>query len=102
MSFHTDKKGNGPPYGIGRTKVTRMYIASMNIEILTRNEIEEIIRTYYEPPLMERKDIANELGMSLKAFDKFIANYPHLKHKIEGVAPKYCPKECKNFIKGVR
>lgn len=48
----------------------------MTIETLTRNEIEELIKNYYEPPMMGRKDIANELGMSLKVFDKFIANYP--------------------------
>ncbi|RIV50891.1 hypothetical protein D2V93_08450 [Flagellimonas taeanensis] len=71
----------------------------MPIEILTKEEVEEIVRNYFEPPMMGRKDIAKELGMTLKAFDKFIANYPHLKHKIKGVAPKYCPKECKDFIK---
>ena len=73
----------------------------MTIETVTKEEVEEIVKMYYEPPMMGRKDIAHELGMSLKAFDKFIANYPHLKHKIEGVAPKYCPKECKDFIKGI-
>lgn len=73
----------------------------MKLEVLTKEEIEEIIRGYYEPPLMGRNEIAKELGMTTSAFDKFIANYPHLKHKKPHVSPKYCPKECKDFIKGL-
>ena len=71
------------------------------MEILTKDETTELIKSFYDPPLMGRSDIAKELGMSLPAFDKFIGNYPHLKHKKPGVSPRYCPKECKNFIKGI-
>ena len=73
----------------------------MNVELLTKDEIEEIVKKYYEPPMMNRANIAKELDMTLSAFDKFIANYPHLKHKKPGVNPKYCPRECKNFLKGI-
>ena len=73
----------------------------MELEILTKAEIEQLIKNYYEPPLMGRVEISRELGMTPKAFDKFIANYPHLKHKKPHTAAKYCPKECKDFIKGL-
>lgn len=68
------------------------------MEVLTKEETIQLIKQFYVPPLLGRRDAAQFLGMGLPSFDKFIAKNPHLKRRAPGSAPRYCPLELREVF----
>ena len=69
------------------------------MEVLTKQQTIDLIKSYSVPPLLNRRQAAEFVGMKLPAFDKFVSRNPQLKRKAPGSTPRYCPKELRNIFK---
>lgn len=66
----------------------------MELDILTKQEAEKLIKEHFDSGLLRRSSAAGYLDMPLSTFDAFVAANPHLK-KRNGKRIRYCPKELK-------
>lgn len=62
-------------------------------EVFTKQEVIEYVESRIPKPLLNRKNAAKFLDMSLPGFDKWVYLRPYLKKQTKGSHPRYCPFE---------